>query len=464
MSASATSLRSPSTPHLHIANEVCPWCEQPIPHDKFSEISARIAEREGAHFAEMTTALKEQHARDKEALEVKAKAELDRIRSEIQQAADAAAQAKLAALAQEREASEVDLRAKIAQAEENGASSKAQLEQMRQENAAALEKMRQDAAEREAAIRQESQAAAEAAMQERLAAVEQTRVAKEAELQAKVANAEQQLQKLQEAHEGDMNRRLQEQREAFEQDKATAVNAEKAKAFEDNLKLSETEQQLQRKLEKKTAEDLGEGAKIDLFEALKLEFEGDQITRINKGQPGADILHVVIHNGRECGSIIYDSKNRNAWRNDYVSKLVQDQMAAKAEHAILSTHKFPADARQVHVQDGIILATPARVVALVQIVRQHVVQRHTLRMSNTERAEKTAALYDFITSERCTQLFERIDSQAQEMLDLQEKEIRAHKTTWKHQGELYRSVQKVRGELSAEIDRIIGTNADADLP
>ena len=37
-----------------------------IPHDKFSEISARIAQREAAHFTEMTTALKEQHVRDKE--------------------------------------------------------------------------------------------------------------------------------------------------------------------------------------------------------------------------------------------------------------------------------------------------------------------------------------------------------------------------------------------------------------
>ncbi len=386
------------------------------------------------------------------------------IRQESQAAADAAVQAKFAALAQEREALEADLRAKIAQAEENGASSKAQLEHVRQESAAAIEKLRQDAGEREAAIRQESQAAADAAMQEQLAAVEQTRVAKETELQAKAADAEEKLQKLQEAHDGDMNRRLQEQREAFEQDKATAVNAEKAKAFADNLKLSETVQELQRKLENKTAEDLGEGAEIDLFEALKLEFEGDRITRINKGEPGADILHVVIHNGRECGSIIYDSKNRNAWRNDFVTKLAQDQMAAKAEHAILSTHKFPAGVRQVHMQDGVILATPARVVALVQIVRQHVVQGHTMRMSNTERAEKTAALYDFITSERCTQLFERIDSQAQEMLDLQEKEIRAHKTTWKHQGELYRSVQKVRAELCAEIDRIISTNADAERP
>jgi len=412
----------------------------------------------------MTTALKEQHARDKEALEIKAKAELDRVRSEIQQAADAAAEAKLAILARERESSEAELRAKIAKAEQNGASSRAQLEQAIQENAAALDKIRRDAAEREATIRQESQAAAEAALQERLAAVKQARVAKEAELEAKAANAEQQLQKVQEARDAEVNRRLQEQREALEQDKTAAVNAEKAKACEETLKLSEKIQQLQRQVDNKTAEDLGEGAEIDLYEALKLEFDSDRITRINKGQPGADILHVVIHNGRECGSIIYDSKNRNAWRNDYVTKLVQDQIAAKAEHAILSTHKFPAGARQVHVQDGVILAIPARVVALVQIVRRHIVQGHTLRMSNAERADKTVALYEFITSERCALFFARIDSQAQEMLEIQEKEIRAHQTTWKRQGELYRSVQKVRADLWAEIDRIISTRADGDLP
>ena len=84
-----------------------------------------------------------------------------------------------------------------------------------------------------------------------------------------------------------------------------------------------------------------------------------------------------------------------------MTKLASDQMAAKAEHAVLSTSKFPKGARQLHVQDGVILAGPARVVALVQVIRRHLVQTHTLRLSNDERAKKTAALYDFITSERC---------------------------------------------------------------
>jgi hypothetical protein len=163
-----------------------------------------------------------------------------------------------------------------------------------------------------------------------------------------------------------------------------------------------------------------------------------------------------MHNGKKCGIIVYDSKDRGAWRNDYVDKLAKDQRAAKAEHAILSTRKFPANATQLHIDDGIIIiANPAGVVALVQLLRKHIIHVHTLRLSNTERAKKTAALYDFITSKRCTQLLDSIDTHAEDLLKLQEKEKRAHDANWKQQGTLYRSIQKVRADLGLEIDRII---------
>jgi hypothetical protein len=68
------------------------------------------------HFAEMTVALEEHHARDKEALELKMKQDLDRARLEVQQVADAAVQAKLEEAACERAASEAELQAKIAKA------------------------------------------------------------------------------------------------------------------------------------------------------------------------------------------------------------------------------------------------------------------------------------------------------------------------------------------------------------
>ena len=162
-----------------------------------------------------------------------------------------------------------------------------------------------------------------------------------------------------------------------------------------------------------------------------------------------------------CGTIVYDAKNRNAWRNEYVTKLRDDQIADKAEHAILAALKFPSDQPQLCIQDGVIVANPARVVALVQMLRRHMVQVHTLRLSNTEREQKTADLYEFIRSDRCTQLFERIDWHAESLRKLQEQEKKAHDATWNRQSTLYHGIQKTRRELTSEIDRIIGTGSHA---
>lgn len=366
--------------HAHVLGDRCPWCDQPIPHEKFEEISGRIATKERERALEAERILKEQVAVEKMQLEAKMKSEL---------------------------------------------------EQARKDGEALINKVRQEALAKEAAVREEGRKAAELAMAEKIAQAEQAKQA--AELQ------------------------LKEQRDIMEKARIDAVNAEKAKHFEEKLKLEEKLQQVQRQLQQKTAEELGEGAEVDLFEALKSEFENDQITRVAKGAAGADIVHRIIYNSRVSGCIVYDSKNRNAWRNDYVTKLRQDQLSEKADHAILSTHVFPAGVRQFHVQDGIIIANPARVIAVVQMLRKHVIQTHGLRLSNEARQQKTDRLYEFITSDRCKQLLDQIETLTEDILDIDVKETVAHKTIWKHRGELLRSIQRVHGNFIAEVEGIIGT-------
>ena len=336
-----------------------------------------------------------------------------------------------------------------AAAEISAAALEAALATQRDDHAVALANLKSAAAHREAEIRMEIEVAAADAARERIDGLEKAK----AEAEAGAASAKRRVEELQQAHQ----LQLLDERGVWQKAVDDAVNAEKAASFEERLKIQTKFEELKRAYEQKTAEELGEGAEIDLYEALKGEFEGDRIERINKGQPGADILHTVMHNGKECGRIIYDSKNHKQWRNDFVTKLASDQMAAKAEHAVLSTSKFPKGARHLHVQDGVVLAGPARVVALVQVIRRHLVQTHTLRLSNEERARKTAALYDFITSERCTGILARIDAHTDDLLELQVKEKKAHDATWKRQGELVRSVQRVRAELTTEIDAIVGT-------
>ena len=197
---------------------------------------------------------------------------------------------------------------------------------------------------------------------------------------------------------------------------------------------------------------------MDLLEALREEFSEDRIEQLTKREGGADIKHHIRIGGKEVGIIVYNSKNRNAWRDEFLDKLARDQRAAKAEYAILSTRKFPAGAgnQQLYVEDSVIMANAARVISLIHIIRKHVLHVNTLRLSATERAKKTAALYDFITSPRCTQLLDAIDKHAQDLLDMQQKEIKAHQASWNQQGILLRSIQKVRGDIGREIDQIIG--------
>jgi hypothetical protein len=388
--------------------DTCPWCGQPIAHEKFIEIKARIRANERARTRDL-----ERRLRD----------EQDAVLAQVQAAAEL--QIKKANKLFEAQAAEARRKA--------DAAIKAANKQVQSLVRAARDEERK-----------KSRAAVAAAS---------------AETARLRAEADQRLAE-QRAHDDDLLKaRLREQRDALDKATLEAINAEKAKAFADRQKLEARLAQLQRQVAHNAAAELGEGAELNLYEQLRDEFPGDTIVSVKRGQPGADLVHTVIENGRECGHIVYDSKSRAAWRNSYVSRLLDDKIAAKADHAVLVTRVFPAGQAQLYVQDGVIVANPARVVALAQMIRKHVVQQATLRLSDEARAENTMRLYDFITSDRCSVLLEQIGTVSDKLLDLDVKEHRAHTATWKQRGQLIREIQQARGTLVTEIDLVLTTPA-----
>lgn len=385
------------------------------------------------------------------------------ITAQAREHAQAAVAERIAKMEADRLSSEAALKERITQVDAANSEAQqreiqllAQLDDQRKNSEAEIARVKAAAVADGERIRQETTSAATARFQSTI--VEKDKAV--AEANAKALVAQQQLQTLSEQQEQAINERLNGQREILEKDKETAINAEKAKAFEENQKLSTKVNELQRALEKKTNEELGEGAEIDLLEALRAEFPEDDITPIAKGRPGADIRHVVMLRGQECGTIIYDSKNHKQFRSEHVTKLRADQLAAKAEHAILSLHKFPEGARQLHQRDGVLLANPARVVLLVKILRQHVIQIHTMRVSGIEREKKTTALYDFITSEQYAHLARRVDERTSDLFKEQENEVRWHENHWKREGEALRGIQKAQAEIENAIAGIIGAGSD----
>ncbi|MCU1227011.1 MAG: hypothetical protein JWQ42_5104 [Edaphobacter sp.] len=432
--------------------------------------AARIeAKREAEELAAWKLTETENAHKDSEAaLQVrieKAEEATEQAKAATKKAVDDAVAEKLAEAQNVHKESEAALQVRIEKAEEATEQAKA-----------ATKKAVDDAVAEKLAEAQNMHKESEAALQARIEKAEADKAEADEQLLTKQAASDEaitaanaaaleaanQLAKLKKEQATALANRLEEQREAFDKDKENALNAQAAKTFEEHQKLTTKVGELTRALEKKSNEELGEGAELDLYEALRGEFPDDRITRVKKGQPGGDVIHVVVVKGRECGTIIYDSKNHKSWKMQHVSKLKIDQLAANAEHAILSTHKFPEGTGQLHMIDGVVLANPARVVLLAKLVRTHLIRIHGLQLSSMERETKTEALYQFITSDQCSLYFERVGGKAKELLDLQEKEIKWHKLHWAKQGETVRVIEKAKADLENQISIIIGTAAEAD--
>lgn len=319
--------------------DVCPLCEQPIPPEKLVEIQRRERERAAAQEQRLRAQLNE----EKRAALVAKQSELDQVRKEAAAAVRLAKQRE----AEVRRQVEAAMAAKCSQAEQSKTEAQAQLKELQ----TAHKRAKAEIAKRESAAREAGKNEALKTFEARMAAADESkRVAEK-----KAAGLQEELRK---------------QRESLDKAKQQALARKDADSFREREKLLKTNDRLRRQLENKTANERGEGAEIDLYDALRDAFDDDKLKRIGKGEPGADIWHDVKHGGRVCGRIVYDSKDHGRWSTSFGKKLREDQLSANADHAVLALvpAAFPTGARQLDTREGVILANPSRVVALVAIL------------------------------------------------------------------------------------------------
>jgi hypothetical protein len=413
-------------------SEQCPLCGTELSQTKFAEIQSIIGQQEKKKSAEQKKLIANAESSLRFKLEQQFQSELKTQRDAAVRLAKQESQEEIKKMVAERdqaskkakeaEAREGEIRSQAARDKEQAtklAKQTAQIEinKMASERDQANKKLK-EAEAREASIRKQAQEEAERKNQKDLS-----------EMRA--------------ALEKDRDAKLLKQQSAFNRERESIQK--KAKLME---------QQLQ----KKTANELGDGAEIDLFDALREAFPGDDIRRVQKGQSGADVLCEVLHKGQSCGRIIIDSKNRLAWQNVFITKLRQDQVNANADHAILASSVFPAGKRELCIESDVIVVHPARVVHVAHILRQTMVAMHVQGLSIKERTGKMARLYSFITSESYSRKFSEAGKLTQEILELDVQEKKAHDNVWKKRGSLATRVNHVLREIETEVSAVVEGN------
>lgn len=415
--------------------EQCPLCGSELSQTKFREIRAKLRDQEQRKATELAEA-KLAITRSVE-VELKKGFELQRQAAEKKVKEEADQRVKKALAEREQVAKQL----LEAQQREEGIREQARL---------GIEKQKQ-AAEKKAKADAEQQIKKVAA--ERDLAAKKLKEAQDREAQVR-KQTEQQAEK-------NTQKQLLEQRQALEKDKNLALLKQQSENHRDRDSLQKKVKMLEHQLQNKTANELGDGGEIDVFEALRDAFQGDKITRIRKGQPGADILHEVLYKGEVCGRIVVDSKNRQAWQNTFVSKLRQDQVEAEAEQAILATTVFPAGKKEMCIESGVIVISRARVVHIVHVLRQAMVMMHVKGLSMNERTGKMSQLYKLITSESYAAKFTEANRLTQDILELEVKEQAEHTRVWKNRGALVKRTQNILREVETDVAAVIESNGDA---
>jgi hypothetical protein len=248
---------------------------------------------------------------------------------------------------------------------------------------------------------------------------------------------------------------LAKQREGLEREHQRTVLKLRAAFTREKDAAQKRVADLERRLHKRTAHELGDGAELDLFDSLREAFPGDHISRVQKGVAGADIYHEVLHNGQSCGLIVIDSKNRQTWHNMFVTKLRCDQVDAVAHHAILATAVFPSGEKELCVREGVILVSPARTVFVVQLLRASMVRLHIQGLSMKDRNAKMGRVYAYITSEACARRFSEATKITSDLIALDVRENRDHQKVWANRGRMTARLKSVLCELDTEISAIV---------
>jgi hypothetical protein len=408
------------------ATERCPWCDSVISRARFLDIEARIR-------AEEENKLSAREKSIRTGLEKKYAAEYEKQRVAAEKRWQAEASKAVAKVVAERDAAVMKIK------EVEGRESNVRKQAREDAEKAISKKLQSLTAERD-----------EAAKKAKDAEGREADLRKELKAEAEKVTAKE----------------LQKQREILEKDRDSALLKQQAGFHRVQDSLQKKVKILERQLQNKTSNQLGDGAEIDLYDKLRAAFPDDHIKPVPKGKNGADIIQDVTHKGQRCGRILIDCKNRQAWQHGFVSKLRQDQIEAEAEYAILASNVFPSGKKQLCVESDVIVVSPAAVIHIVELLRKWIITLHLSGLSMKHKEDKKEHLYKLITSDSYSRRLTEATRLTEKILDLDVDEQKAHSIVWRNRGVLTKQLGNILRTIDTEVAAVIegGPADEARLP
>ncbi len=233
------------------------------------------------------------------------------------------------------------------------------------------------------------------------------------------------------------------------------------------LKISEREETIagmQRQIEvlKQKAEQgsqqlQGEVQEMELESLLVARFPTDLVEPVPKGEFGGDILHKVLSpSGQQCGTLLWESKRTKNWSDSWLSKLRNDQRAARADLAILVSRALPKEVLGFDFIDGVWVVEPCCAVPVAISLRQSLIEIASVRQTNLGQSTKMGMVYEYLTGPRFRAHVESIVEKFTEMEADLARERKTMTRLWAKREEQIRGVIDSTAGMYGDLQGIAG--------
>jgi hypothetical protein len=215
-------------------------------------------------------------------------------------------------------------------------------------------------------------------------------------------------------------------------------------------KLIETLKQTVRQLKRGTTPQ-SEGLEFEenLTRRLRKEFPSDNVE--HKGTSG-DILHTVIDAEEKCGTIVYELKRTKIVQLDHVKQAARARIERAADVAILVTTGTARGFNGFSSFNGVPVVAPQGVIALVKILRGHLIQIQRANLTSEQRQIAARKVIEYLTGPQFRNHLENIIQIAKELQCMVKAETKTHMKTWENRWLRYESMiwdsTQIRADLA----------------
>lgn len=285
----------------------------------------------------------------------------------------------------------------------------------------------------------------EKAMEQELELRKKTRELEEKSKLAEIENArklDEEMKKMEETFKLQQDKLLEdrmlliaEDYKKREQEKDKQMEILKKSLEEANRKANQGSQQIQWEIQEN-----------ELKEILQRNFPLDIIEDVPTGIKWADLIQTVMDKmWQKAWVILWESKNTKSWSDDWIKKLRDDRVLAKADICMLVTTTMPENTKYFTVINEIVVCEFNYFLNLTNLTRDKLISMSHLSKSLVGKDEKMEQLYGYLASPEFKSKIENIIDAFRSMKDNLEREKNSMKNIW--------------ARREKELERIIGNTS-----